>query len=99
MSWICRFMIGSLISCIDFFIRKNCSSANDLRAVNSVSNGTWLSQGVVGAESLFFISMSMDGVFKVTVIGMSSSNVSYNMLLVETLWFSTFKIIDFNTKF
>ena len=53
----------------------------------------------MGAESLFFISMSMDGVFKVTVMGMSSSNVSDNMLLVETLWFSTFKIIDFNTKF
>ena len=34
------YWLGSLISCIDLFIRKNCSSTNDLRAVRSVSNGS-----------------------------------------------------------
>ena len=61
--------LGSLISCIDFFMRNICSGINNLRAVNSVSNGT-LSCQVVGAESLFSISMSSVGVLKVTVIGM-----------------------------
>ena len=84
---------------VDFFIRKNCSSTNDLRAVNSVSNGTWLLQGVVGTETLFSIPMTLDGVLKVTVFRVSSSSVSNNILLVETLWFSRFKIIDFNTHF
>ena len=63
--------LGSLISFIDFFIRKNCSTTNDLRAANSVFNGTGLSQGVVGVESLFFTPISLDGVLKVTAIGMS----------------------------
>ena len=52
---------------MDFFMRKYCFCTNDIRSVNSVSEETWLSQGVVRAESLFPIPVSFVGVLKVTV--------------------------------
>ena len=88
----------SLISFIDFFIRKNCSITNDLRAANSVSNGSWLSLEVVGDESLFFVPISLNGVLKVTVIRMSSSSNSNNVASGDVIVFHI-KMIDFNEHF
>lgn len=76
-------------------MRNNCDSKNDLRVVDSVSDGNWLLQGDVGTEFLFSIPISLIRVFRVTVIRMSSPSFSNNMLLVETIWFPIFKIIGF----
>ena len=56
---------SNVLSCINVFVREICPTTNDLRAINSVFNMTWLSQEVMRAESLFFIVMFLDGVLKV----------------------------------